>query len=174
MEGVIVPVDEDFDVAGWPAAYPRDDRLPPDLAINCRCWLQAVTLDGAPIDESVLPADTPADVEAAIEEGDAHAFAARAGQLDEPSGEATSVQAAAGRRRPWRAWFEPGGALHTHGHCPRCGGWLQADKWCPACGGAYEGPGDSRDRSGPYRPDAGSGPETEEAEEAEVALDGGR
>jgi hypothetical protein len=30
-------MDEDFNVGGYPAEYPGDDRLPPEEVINCRC-----------------------------------------------------------------------------------------------------------------------------------------
>lgn len=143
LEGVVVPVDADFDVGGFPAAYPRDDRLPPAESQNCRCWVQAAMFDGAPIDETALPANIPADVAAALQEGDMFAS----------------------RRRTWRAWFEVD-QLHTHGRCSRCGGWLQPDKWCPACGGGYDGPGDSRDRSGPHREPEPDGGEVVEVEAA--------
>jgi hypothetical protein len=32
-----IPLDEDFEVGGHPAAGPQDPRLPPEEAINCRC-----------------------------------------------------------------------------------------------------------------------------------------
>ncbi len=34
-----IPLDEDFDVGGWPAQYPGDPRLPDEETMNCRCML---------------------------------------------------------------------------------------------------------------------------------------
>lgn len=39
-DGQTVGLDEDFDIDGYPAAHPGDERLPDDLAINCRCALE--------------------------------------------------------------------------------------------------------------------------------------
>jgi uncharacterized protein with gpF-like domain len=42
LDGVTIPQDEDFDVGGWPAAYPMDPRLPAEESIQCRCSLATV------------------------------------------------------------------------------------------------------------------------------------
>lgn len=41
-DGSTVPIDEDFDIGGWPASAPGDLRLPPSLRIACRCVTEAV------------------------------------------------------------------------------------------------------------------------------------
>lgn len=46
MHGVEVPYDEDFDVDGYPARYPGDPRLPPELRINCLLDNQPVGIVG--------------------------------------------------------------------------------------------------------------------------------
>ena len=37
LDGVTVDADADFEVGGFPAAYPKDPRLPPEESIACRC-----------------------------------------------------------------------------------------------------------------------------------------
>lgn len=39
LDGTTLPMEEDFDVGGFPAARPRDPRLPASEAIGCRCDL---------------------------------------------------------------------------------------------------------------------------------------
>lgn len=44
-ERAIVPVNEPFDVGGYPAMYPGDPSLPARLRVNCRCALNGVIGD---------------------------------------------------------------------------------------------------------------------------------
>lgn len=45
LDGVEVGEEEDFDVGGWPAAFPLDPRLPPEESINCRCTVVTVPVE---------------------------------------------------------------------------------------------------------------------------------
>lgn len=40
LEGVQISIDEDFDVGGFPASYPLDERLPISETANCRCTVE--------------------------------------------------------------------------------------------------------------------------------------
>ncbi len=44
-----IPVDEDFQVGGFPAAFPQDPRLPAEESVNCRC--RSVNFSRAFLDE---------------------------------------------------------------------------------------------------------------------------
>jgi hypothetical protein len=41
-DGQTVPIGQDFNIGGWPAAYPGDPRLPIGERINCRCGISDV------------------------------------------------------------------------------------------------------------------------------------
>lgn len=45
--GQTVPVDLDFDIGGYRAAYPGDPQLPIALRVNCRCHMERIDADGA-------------------------------------------------------------------------------------------------------------------------------
>lgn len=45
LQGVEVGEEEDFDVGGWPAAFPLDPRLPAEESINCRCTVVTVPVE---------------------------------------------------------------------------------------------------------------------------------
>lgn len=49
-DGQTVALDEPFDIGGEEAMYPGDPQLPPELAINCRCYLEYETDDGEDLD----------------------------------------------------------------------------------------------------------------------------
>lgn len=51
LDGVVVPADGDFNVDGWPAAYPGDWRLPIGLRASCRCTIAPV--DGPVVRETI-------------------------------------------------------------------------------------------------------------------------
>ena len=40
LEGVEIPIREDFNVGGYPASYPLDSRLPISETANCRCTVE--------------------------------------------------------------------------------------------------------------------------------------
>jgi len=40
LHGVTIDINEKFDVGGYKADCPGDIKLPPELRINCRCWLK--------------------------------------------------------------------------------------------------------------------------------------
>lgn len=111
LEGVTIPFGDLFDVGGFQASRPGDPSLPVEELANCRCVLE------------IIKGEEEAGVIVSIEDLEI---------MDED----TSLADIVGDEGLAASAVE----LHTHGHCPRCGGWLQAAKWCQRCGGGYAGP----------------------------------
>lgn len=42
MQGRRVDLNVPFNVAGFPMMYPHDPSAPPELVVNCRCWIRIV------------------------------------------------------------------------------------------------------------------------------------
>lgn len=62
IDGATVKQGEDFDVGGWPAAYPKDPRLPPEESIQCRCMVVEQWSKSRPSGtggRSINPVDAP-------------------------------------------------------------------------------------------------------------------
>lgn len=112
MDGQSVDIGDDFLVAGaYPAAGPHDERLPVEETANCRCVLVLSGDGGNVADESTDVADDGL------------------GSLDYPTDGSEEDALVAGPVQ-----------LHTHGHCERCGGWLEGRSYCAKCGRGYTGP----------------------------------